>query len=794
MKTAKISTIIKTILFAALVIALLIFLFTGDSSKKKKTDSTVPSAPNVEDLVGEEQTDGAAEEGVGEAEVETVDPGLDTDGVVELDDDSPENRPLFIETTQSEIDSHSYLLENGQYEMYLKEENLSVIIREKETGAVMYSTVESPVKSNEEWSNFMKSSIILEYLVGKNIVTYRADMYTGEPSKDITYLDNGFTAKVSYPELEISYEVQVLLTENGLQVEIPQEKIEEKNDQFKVAGLYVYPFLGYSKLGDREGYMFIPDGSGALIHLDDNDQKYKQPYSKMVYGDNLGIDDAHVLSLFNKMDPFNEPEKVLAPVFGMVQTDSELGYLGIIEEGQFSAKIEAYPNGAVLPYNWITSKFIYRQVYNQPTSKDSGTMVVRQKNMNDFNIKVRYDFVTQKDASYVGLAGKYRNYLLDNELITKREDKFKVRVDLFGSDVEKGLIFKKDTPMTTFAQANDIFKDIQQKGATEIVSVYKGWQDKGYYAGLPIDRFKPESSLSDEYSLLDLIEESQKNDIDLYLYHDALRINTEENGNTKYKIMKKFNKRTYDEKVFGKVYNSLNFLNPQASVDILKKMKQNYEKNHIDQIMLSGISDHLFSYSEGNKEMDRIQTKTKYDSIISTYSQTFDLMLEQPFSYLWNYTNAIMDMPTQSSNYVFTDEDIPFLALTLKGIIPMYAEYTNFQANQAEFFLKLVEQGQNPSFYITHEDPSVLIYTNSSHLYSSMYERYEEMIQEYYEKLSAVHEFTKDSIILDYERQNDVTKVTYENGTIVYVNYQDESVTVDGHVIDGLSYKVVHDQ
>lgn len=794
MKTAKISTIIKTILFAALVIALLIFLFTGDSSKKKKTDSTVPSAPNVEDLVGEEQTDGAAEEGVGEAEVETVDPGLDTDGVVELDDDSPENRPLFIETTQSEIDSHSYLLENGQYEMYLKEENLSVIIREKETGAVMYSTVESPVKSNEEWSNFMKSSIILEYLVGKNIVTYRADMYTGEPSKDITYLDNGFTAKVSYPELEISYEVQVLLTENGLQVEIPQEKIEEKNDQFKVAGLYVYPFLGYSKLGDREGYMFIPDGSGALIHLDDNDQKYKQPYSKMVYGDNLGIDDAHVLSLFNKMDPFNEPEKVLAPVFGMVQTDSELGYLGIIEEGQFSAKIEAYPNGAVLPYNWITSKFIYRQVYNQPTSKDSGTMVVRQKNMNDFNIKVRYDFVTQQDASYVGLAGKYRNYLLDNELITKREDKFKVRVDLFGSDVEKGLIFKKDTPMTTFAQANDIFKDIQQKGATEIVSVYKGWQDKGYYAGLPIDRFKPESSLSDEYSLLDLIEESQKNDIDLYLYHDALRINTEENGNTKYKIMKKFNKRTYDEKVFGKVYNSLNFLHPQASVDILEKMKQNYEKNQIDQIMLSGISDHVFSYSEGNKEMDRIQTKTKYDSIISTYSQTFDLMLEQPFSYLWNYTNAIMDMPTQSSNYVFTDEDIPFLALTLKGIIPMYAEYTNFQANQAEFFLKLVEQGQNPSFYITHEDPSVLIYTNSSHLYSSMYERYEEMIQEYYEKLSAVHEFTKDSIILDYERQNDVTKVTYENGTIVYVNYQDESVTVDGHVIDGLSYKAVHDQ
>src|SRR5699024_3404009 len=236
-------------------------------------------------------------------------------------------------------------------------------------------------------------------------------------------------------------------------------------------------------------------------HLEDNDQKYKQPYSKMVYGDNVGIDESHVLSLFNKMNPFNDPENILAPVFAMVQTDSEIGYLGIIEEGEFSAKIEAYPNGAVLPYNWITSKFIYRQVYNQPTSKDSGTMVVRQKNMNEFDIKVRYDFVSREDANYVGLAGKYREYLLENQLITKKDDEFKISIDLFGSDVENVLISKKDTPITTFAQANEIFKDIQQKGATNIISVYKGWQDKGYYAGMPIDQFKPESSLSDEYSI-----------------------------------------------------------------------------------------------------------------------------------------------------------------------------------------------------------------------------------------------------------------------------------------------------
>src|SRR5690625_3672366 len=537
--------------------------------------------------------------------------------------------------------------------------------------------------------------------------------------------------------------------------------------------------------------MFIPDGSGALIHLEDNDGKYRQPYSEMVYGDNVGVDDPHVLSLFNEMNPFQDPEKILAPVFGMVQTDSEIGYLGVIEEGEFSARIEAYPNGAILPYNWITSRFVYRQVYNQPTSQDTGTMVVRQKDMNNFDIKVRYEFVSGDQATYMGLAKKYQNFLLDNELITKKENEFNVRVDLFGSDLEKGLIFKKDVPMTTFKQASDIFKNLQDDGVDDILSIYKGWQNKGYYGGLPIRSFNPESSLSDEFTLQDLLGESQKRDIELYLYHDALRINSEELGSTKYKVMKKFNKRTYNDNVFGKVYRNFNYLQPESSVVLMEKMQEEYEKNNVENIMISGISNELFSYSEKNKELDRIHTKDHYESIVSNYNQNFNLLLEQPFSYLWEYTDKVIDLPTKSSDYVFTDEDIPFVSLVLRGIVPLYSEYTNFQANQEEFFLQLVEQGLNPSFYITEEDPSALLYTNSSHIYSSMYERYEEMIKEYYHELKEVYDQTNGSIISDYERTDGITKVTYENGTIIYLNYEEEAGTLDGVTVEGLSYKVV---
>ena len=782
LKMVNIKTVIKPILFIVLLVAVMIYLFTGNDSKK------IVGSPKAPAPVVEEQAKAEGEPSEGSTQPEVAAPEQ-----LGKDDKTSENRAGFYATTQQEIDGHRFIVANGQYEMYMKEENLSIIMRNKKTGAVMYSTVDSPVKSNEEWTNFMRSSIVLEYLVGTNIVVYRADMYSGNPDKNITYTADGFVATISYPELEIAYEVQVKLTEEGFKVEIPQDKITEGSSKYKVAGVYVYPFLGYSKLADREGYMFIPDGSGALIRLKDNDGKYKQPYSEMVYGANVGIDDSHVLSLFNRMNPFNKPERILAPVFGMVQTDVAMGYLGIIEEGQFSAKIEAYPSGAIIPYNWITAKFIYRQIYNQPTSKDSGTMVVRQKDMNQFDIKVRYDFVSEEKADYVGLAEKYRTYLLANELITKKDNEFKVRVDLLGSDIEKGLVFKKDIPMTTFDQVSEIFKELQDNGVQDILSIYKGWQDGGSYASLPVRSFKTESKLNNDMSMQELMQETKDRNIDMYLNHDALRLNPEEHGNTKYKVMKKYNKQAYKENVYGKVYRSFNYLNPQSSADIMEKMKKEYEDNAIDNIMISGISNELFSYSEGSKEFDRMKTKEYYESIVADYHNNFNLLLEQPFSYLWDYTNKVIDLPMKSSNYVFTDEEIPFLALTLRGIVPLYSEYINFQANQQEFFLQLVEQGLNPSFYITYEDPSKLLYTNSSHIYSSKYDRYDEMIQDYYGELQQVYEQTAGSMIQDYHRSNGVTKVTYDNGTIIYVNYQQQDVQFDGLTIKGLSYKVVQD-
>ena len=65
------------------------------------------------------------------------------------------------------------------------------------------------------------------------------------------------------------------------------------------------------------------------------------------------------------------------------------------------------------------------------------------------------------------------------------------------------------------------------------------------------------------------------------------------------------------------------------------------------------------------------------------------------------------------------------------------------------------------------------------------------MIPSYHEELQAIHETVGDAVIINHEKKETITKVTFSNNTIIYVNYADKVQEIDGYTLDGLSYKVV---
>ena len=787
----KINKVIKEhfriIFFGILVAVLTIYLGIDTLSKPTKPGIKPPpiSIPDPgekddETAEGEKDEDETVKE-------EPTDPTMPDVEEVPLGHVFKENRALFEYTSVDTIDNHKKIVSNTYYDLYLNEENLSIILRNTNTGALLYSTVEKPDKTNAKWSNFVRSGVVIDYLQDTNIVYYQADMYTETPNIKVDLNHNGFKASVSYDKLEISYDLIVTLEDDVLNTLIPKESIVETSDKYKLANIYVYPMMGYTKMDETPGYMFVPDGSGSLIPYVDHKGQFRQPFNQMIYGSNIGIDENYVLSLLNGQTTVNENKGILMPVFGSIHEDKKLGFVGIINEGDESARLYAYPNGAVTPYNWITPSFVYRQFYNQLTSATTGTMVIRQKEKNNFNVNISYHLLSDDEATYVGMAHTYRDHLETNQLLEKRDNNYKTRIDFLGTEVKSGLLGRKNITMTTFQDASTMLEVLANEGVNNTISVFKGWQKGGTYASLPINGIKHDKKLG---SLKTLANLPQGNEISLEA--DLLRYNPSANPINSASLVKQLNKRTYEENVHGKVFSKFNYLVPEESESNAKKIISQLKNDDFSNVTVGGIGEKMYSYMYKNKPYDRIHTSTIYSDIFKSMKEN-DLKVSSssPHAPYWRYHDFLLDVQVESSNYVFVGEEVPFLPIVLKGSLPIYAPYINFNANHEAYVLNMIEYGAYPSFIVTQEDASELQLTNSSGLYSTQFDLYKDQIIEYDKMFKEISEVTHDATIKDHIRNGEAVIVTYSNGVQIKLNYSQSDLVIEGQSVKALSYEVV---
>lgn len=690
-------------------------------------------------------------------------------------------------------DMYEKVAESDTYNMYLYAPRLSVILENKATGEILESTLSDENDdglSNEMWQGFMKSGVGVTAIIGTNN-TYQVDLINDVNTVDVTKTDKGFSANVFFKKYSFGFTVNVALEGDQLVVDVPNDSIVEKKDGTYIGTISLFPMMGYSRLGDKEGYMFVPDGNGALVYLNDKEGRFQTGFSQMIYGEDAGFASQKVDTyLWKKYDTVINPDMVIAPIYGLIHTDDQLGYLAIVEKGDKRASIEVQPNGVMTNYNRCYAKFLLRDVYVQPLNQsNSGTVVKAEDNRTQMDLRVRFILLTGENANYSGMANAYRSFLLDNKLVAPSDVTYQSRVDFLGSEREKFLLGTTAVPMTTTEQVEEIYDELQTAGVGSVLSLYKGWQKGGLY-DLPITQYKADSSIGGTSKLTKLIKEAAEKKYDIYLYNDTLQMNASTNSTT-FSAVKMVNKRTLKEESFKQVYNLFYYVLPTKADTTLQKFIKSYTKKGVSNLAIGGASNNLYSYSLKGSFYSRPDTAEAYEKMLSEAYENANVVLEQPAAYLWKYTNAFLDMPLTSSQYMYVDEEIPFITMVLKGIIPVYSEYVNFEANKTEYFLKMVESGAYPSFYITYENSSALIYTNSSNLYSTQFETYKDSIVEYDAKLSELAAKTGDANIIKHEKlDNGVTKVTYSNNTVVYVNYTDEAKTADGVSVGAMSYEV----
>lgn len=694
---------------------------------------------------------------------------------------------------QITIKDYEMVAENQNYRMYYYEDRLSVILQNKETGKYMYSTLmdaEDDGYSNAQWNAYMKSGISCNIIVD-TIEGTQLDLVTTENTISTKKITNGVEVKVKYPDYGLGYTANIVLDGDKLNVTIPDDSIVEEKEDTYFASISLFPFMGYTYMDVQKGYMLVPDGNGALINLDNKEGRYSSGFIQNVYGADQGFGSSGSSSLmWDDFDIVNDPYQVLAPIFGMAHLDDQLAYLAVIEGGDKRATIQADPNGASVNYNRCFARFTMRTVFTQPlnNSGSSGVQTVEADRSHD-DLSVSYLLLSGDDANYSGMATAYRNYLLENGLVNKADTDYNTRVDFLGTEREEFLIGTKAVPVTTVEQMSEMFNELQGSGVSSLLSVYKGWQKGGLY-NIPISKYKADSHIGGTSHLTDFIKESAKKNYDIYLYNNALEINVDQNSFT-YDAAKRINKTNLEINTNQQVFDTFYYQLPSRTDSNLDDFVSSYTKKDVNNLAVAGITDTLFSYSSKGRYYSRKDTAEKYGDVLKDVKANTNLVLEQPFAYLWQYTDAVLDMPLGSSGYMYLDENVPFLSMVLKGVVPMYSEYVNFEANKTEYFLKMVESGVYPSFYLTYENSSSLIYTNSNDLYSTEFETYKETVEEYDKELRAVAEQVGDANISKHEiLDNGVTKVTYSNGVVIYVNYSDSIATVDGVTIQAMSYEV----
>lgn len=732
------------------------------------------------------------------------------------------------------IDGHMYVCESEDYELYVEPSSLSIMLRDKKTGTLLRSTLED----EEAYVRSSQAPAYSRITSGVTIVPIKYDpesesrsgMYDKSNSQAfsrdavITYdkIENGFVAHLNFDNhkndltlkgLNIQFDVQVTLDELGIHVSIPDDSINENYVEgqlgYLMGDVYLFPLLGYTDRGDTEGYMILPDGNGIIVNFQDFYQdgtaKYKSPYSARVYGSDVSLDTITADDAEKEREDFNPAEDIIAPYFGMVHDysslnsgshEKDIAVLGFVTNGEYNCKIQGTFNGVNSTFeNYTYASATYREVYQQPMDNASNSAKTETTDILLNNLEISFLITSGDEANYSGLANKCRELLTEKGYLKVGEDQdYDVRVDFLGLDKENFLLFRRNVVATTIDNIETIISKLQENGVENISAYYDGWQKDGMY-NLPNTEFKVDKDLGGNSAMKDLVEKYKGTDVSIALMQDMLNIN-DTTSNSTFTAMKMINKRTYSyTDKFLNVYKTFKYLTPSKTNEYVKTFADNVLDGGISNITLSGFTDTLSTYSQNSKMYSRKSAMDYYTSALEEIQKKgVNISLDEPAMYLWKYTNEYLNMPISSSMYVYASEEIPFLTSVLKGSMKVYSEYVNFEANQTEFFLKLIETGVYPSFLLTYESPTVLQYTNSSWDYSSDYKKYIELISKFNEDLKAVNEKTSGASIvkheMHYKGETNLTKVTYSNGTVVYVNYSEDTVSADGETIDGLSYKV----
>lgn len=614
---------------------------------------------------------------------------------------------------------------------------------------------------------------------------------------------NGFEAANEKAWFNVTLDYR--LDGENLVASLDPRRVEYDTERYSLVHISLLQYFGAAEAGE-EGYLFVPDGSGALISFD-NGKTSSAAYTGYCYGE----DKTNLVNTEKKTE-IDQSVTVKLPVFGIKQGDQAL--FAIIESGEANADINADISGKTDSYNRAYAGFGYLSYgsisMGEVVGAHSFQMYSEPQFSEDFT--VRYAFLSGDAADYSGMAAYYREYLCRQGVFGERVsgEVTPFYVDFIGAvqkwDSFMGIKHKATQELTTYEQAADAVSELEAAGVSGLKVAYSGWSTGGLHGTAPAGIRALSCLNTSGLKLEGFLAQMKEKEIPVFHTIQLQYVYKETVGDgysPESKAPRYYDKTIATAKEYlipnGK-WTAKNGVTQLISPYFVEEMADTalekaaeYGLSGIDVDTLSGT---LFSDFYEKRYTDRQMAEEKncaaMEKLASGYAGA--MMGSNANVYAWKYLSDITETPLDGNRAQIVDEVVPFYAMVLHGYRDFCGEAMNLSDDITTLLLKSVECGSGISFQWICGDNSLLKDTDFDSLYSVSFDVWKDKAVEIWKKVNDATGSLRGQLILRHEKLEDgVYRTTFEDGTQIVVNYNRNAVAYEGKTIAAQDFLVAEE-
>lgn len=745
----------------------------------------------------------ATDNGTSQTE-QTTDDNASADDTKDDKSDNKKDDKKKLRTDEEGLADMSVIAENDNLKLYFDETTTNFAVQSKSDNYVWWATplnADKDENAKTAQKKNMQSPLYVVYGDVSSHTSQRMNIYDASIKSDdfsVEQIENGVKVIYRLSKIEAEIPMTITLEKDNVNVSVITSEIKEQ-EATDTKGLVLLDigllqFFGAAGMED-EGYMVVPDGSGAVINYN-NQRINAQAYSNDVYGRDTSIG---VLTRPSKT------EQVYLPVIGAVTNGekSKHGFMAIAKSGETCASVNATVSGQnSTSYNntWFEFKVRAEDTYYMGTRK---LTVYEQGNINQPNLTVGYYPLSSENLSYVDIAEAYRNYLIEQKGFTDKNDNItnSYYLDLYGGTVKAqsiaGFPVNLETAATTYEQAQEIIKQLNDLGVDDIVANYNDFNGAGIKGMITADvNYAGTLGGKNAYkSLADYV-----NSVNAKLFASAGITYMKDSGNgysytlNACKAITKAYATTNNWDIAFGIPNQVRLvtkttLSPYYWPDLYKKISTSFASEGIKTISLGDATTLLYSdYSRENYS----RTDTM-NILVDGYKQFkdagFTLLASGANAYALPYVDYLTDVPVTSSNFDLFDYDIPFYEIVIHGYLPYTTKAVNASANANDTIMLALLTATPVHYDMMYADPNDFTDSDYETLFYSNYKGWLEPSAKVYKLYQDELKDFANLHITGYNRiSGDEMETEFDGGKTIKVNTREMTLTVNGKDIDLAQY------